>query len=495
VVSPDAGTALVHRVDAELLPDPARVVARLFLPGEENRVVRSRSSQILDRVMALDDDVVERVASGVVADFGDRHRDLPALLERHASIVDDDRGGPVPLSAGRRLVLGATFTAEYAVEAAALCNPSTVPHPDQTGLSDGQMRVAISLRGIGEGHISSIGFVGAVVGPGAAFAFEPRARPTVAGIAGRATWTRTQFRAVLAQDAALDELRTAVLRLLPADFDADGLERALSRVHHDLLVRPGAAETVALLRRVVASAYRVEFDADCVLSQQVLMPSAPDESNGMEDARFTLFVDDDGTVEYRATYTAYDGRKIAPCLLTSPDLRTFTAHRLTGAAARNKGMALFPRRVGGRHLALCRSDGENTALTSSTDGFVWESPQPVQHPEAWWELLQIGNCGPPIETSAGWLVITHGVGPMRVYSLGAVLLDLDDPTRIVARLEEPLLRPSPDGQDGYVPNVVYSCGGVLHDGRVWLPYGISDTRIGVAWVDVDELLAAMTPAP
>jgi predicted GH43/DUF377 family glycosyl hydrolase len=227
-----------------------------------------------------------------------------------------------------------------------------------------------------------------------------------------------------------------------------------------------------------------------LLEQRVMMPSVAEESNGMEDARFTRFLDDNGTVEYRATYTAYDGHHIAPRVLTSPDLRVFRAHRLAGAAARNKGMAIFPRLVGGRYLALCRSDGESTSVASSTDGLLWTEPRLVQEPTATWETLQVGNCGPPIETPAGWLVLTHGVGAMRTYSMGAILLDLDDPTVLLGRLTAPLLEPEPDEQDGYVPNVVYSCGGIVHDGVLWIPYGIGDSRIGVAHVAIDDVLGA-----
>jgi predicted GH43/DUF377 family glycosyl hydrolase len=221
------------------------------------------------------------------------------------------------------------------------------------------------------------------------------------------------------------------------------------------------------------------------------MPSVAEESNGMEDARLVRFTDDDGSVRYLATYTAYDGRAIAPRLLTSDDLSQFSAHRLAGPAARNKGIAVFPRKVGGRYLALCRSDGETTSLASSADGFVWGDATLLHPPSDSSEILQVGNCGPPIETPAGWLVLTHGVGAMRRYTMGALLLDLDQPQRVIGRLTRPLLTPTTDEQDGYVPNVVYSCGSILHEGRLWIPYGIGDSRIGVAWADIGELLAAM----
>jgi predicted GH43/DUF377 family glycosyl hydrolase len=482
-------------IEPHLHPDPTRVIARLFLPGEEHPATRSRTSQVVDRVMGLAETEVEQLATQLIDDFAGRHHDYEQLLARHASIVGAHVGahlGETPqLSKARELVLGATFTAEYSTEAAALCNPSAVLHPDQTGLPAGAARVAISLRGIGEGHISSIAFCGAVVGPGERFAFEPRDLPVSAGEVSAAPWRRAHLRAVLGDSDGIDELGQAVLRELPTRFDSVDLEKALAGVHHDLLARPGAMATVQLLRGLVASAYQVEFDEQMNLSQRVLMPSAAEESNGMEDARFTRFVEDDGSVEYRATYTAYDGHRIAPRLLTSSDLRTFATHRLAGAAARNKGMALFGRRVGGRHLALCRSDGESTSLASSPDGVVWTQPVLVQHPIASWELLQIGNCGPPIETDRGWLVLTHGVGAMRTYSIGAILLDLDEPAKVIGRLEQPLLVPGAQTRDGYVPNVVYSCGAFAHDGLLWLPYGIDDARIGVAWVPMDELLAAL----
>ncbi len=485
---------IAHRIQAGLCPDPARVVARLFLPGEELGSARSRASQVVGRVMSLAEDEVERLAAGLLRDFGGRHHNYQELLLRNASIVSAHTEKAGELTAARTLLLGATFTAEYATEAAALCNPSAVLGPDQGGLRAGQARVALSVRGIGEGHISSIGFCSAVVGPGAQWSFEPRALPVCVADTTPASWRKAHLHAVLADHGHLDELAKAVLHALPAEFEGADLERALAEAHRDLLTRAGSAATADLLRKVVSSAYNASFARDTDLGQRILSPSADEESNGMEDARFTRFTDDDGTAEYRATYTAYDGRRIAPRLLISPDLRVFRAQRLAGPAARNKGMALFPRKVHGRHLALCRSDGESTSLSSSADGYVWGRPVLLQEPSAPWQLLQVGNCGPPIETDQGWLVLTHGVGPMRVYVLGALLLDLDDPTRVVGCSRTPLLSPGRDEQDGYVPNVLYSCGAFLHDGLVWIPYGIDDCRIGVAYAPLGEVLADMSSA-
>ncbi len=483
---------IAHRVDAELRPDPARVVARLFLPGEELPRAHSRASQVIGRVMNLSEDEAERLAAGLVRDFGGRHHNYRWLLRRNASIVSAHVEEARELTAARTLLLGACFTAEYATEAAAVCNPSAVRGPDQSGLRAGQVRLALSVRGIGEGHISSIGFCTAVVGPGAQWSFEPRLLPVCVADTTPASWHRAHFHAVLADQGYLDELAEAILHALPDEFEGVDLERALAEAHRDLLSRAGSAATVDLLRKVASSAYNASFAGDADLGQRILSPAADEESNGMEDARFTRFVDDDGAAEYRATYTAYDGRRIAPRLLMSSDLRVFRIRRLAGPAARNKGMALFPRKVHGRHFALCRSDGESTSLASSADGYVWDPPVLLREPSAPWEMLQVGNCGPPIETDQGWLVLTHGVGPMRVYVIGTLLLDLDDPARVIGYSRTPLLSPGPDERDGYVPGVVYSCGAFLHDGLVWIPYGINDGRIGVAYARLDEVLADMS---
>ncbi len=485
-----AQAPVIHHTDEALFPDPARVIARLFLPGEELPNGRSRASAVVGRVLALSEAEVERAAADVIEKFSLRHRDLINLLNTHASTISSHLQADVPMSRARTLLMGASFTAEYAIEGAALCNPSVVLHPDQSGMQSGRARLALSLRAIGEGHLSSLGFCTAVVSADA-WEFEPRGLPIVAGTSHAATWSRNHLRAVLADQGRINGLAHSVLATLPDNFTAADLEHAFADASQDLLGRPGSAATLNELRRLVASVYEVSFADDVAISQQVLLPSAPDESNGLEDARLVRFVGDDGTVEYRATYTAYDGRAIAPRLLTSADLRTFRAHRLAGPAARNKGMALFPRLIAGRHWSLCRSDGESNCLARSDDGRVWGQPSVIQAPKAPWEVVQVGNCGSPIETDRGWLVLTHGVGPMRTYTIGAMLLELDDPTRVIAQLKEPLLQGTDRERYGYVPNVVYSCGSVIHDGRLWLPYGIGDSRIGVAWAQVDELLAAM----
>ena len=493
---PDTATdALARRVPAELRPDPARVVARLFLPGEETIAGRSRIGTLVDRVLTLPEAQVGPRLSALVERFRSRHRHFPELLAEHAALVGASLPEGTQLTADRELLLGATFTAEYAIEGAALCNPSAVPHPDQSGLMPGQLRVALTVRGIGEGHLSSIGFAEALVGPGPRWEFQDRQTPAVAVGSEPGRVRLDHLRARLLDLGPLDALARIVLGSLPGEFAPAQLEEAIAAVPQRLRVAPDTQHTVDTLRRLVSACYEVTFPADVSMGQQVLMPATPQESHGVEDARFVLFTGDDGAAEYRGTYTAYDGQRIEPRLMVSPDLRTFRAEGLAGPAAHNKGMALFPRTIGGRYVSLCRSDGESTGVSFSPDGIRWDEPATVQVPGGFWALLQVGNCGPPIETEAGWLVLTHGVGPMRVYSVGAMLLDLDDPTRVLASLAEPLLETDSTDQDGYVPNVVYSCGGIVHDGRLWIPHGIGDSRIGVAHVGVSELIDAMTEAP
>lgn len=476
--------------DQTLRADPARVLPRLFLPAAD-LPGNERAQSVIDALLRLRDDDAESMAADLVAGFFTRHHDVEDILQTNAAVVMAHAHHGHSVSGARELLLGALFTAERAVEGAAVCNPSAVAHPRQDGLDASQLRVALSLRAIGEGHLSSIEFCSAVVGPGRSWAFEPRSGPLVAARVHRASVKWDHLRAMLHDADRLDVLARSVLDALPPDCTSHDLEKVLEGIPVDLLITPDAALTIHLLRGLVSSSHVMTFPDDVSLSQQVLLPADSQESHGMEDARFVQFRAADGSTEYRATYTAYDGHHIAPRLLVSADLRSFRSTRLTGPGARNKGMALFPRPVAGRLLALSRGDGVRSFLTSSSDGVTWERPVGIDEPRSLWQLLQVGNCGSPVETEQGWLVLTHGVGPMRRYSIGAMLLDLDDPAHVVARLEDPLLRPDAADQEGYVPNVVYSCGGLVHDGTLWVPYGIGDARIGIASVNVTDLIDAM----
>jgi predicted GH43/DUF377 family glycosyl hydrolase len=483
---------MIRAHPARLEHDPSRVVARFFLPGDGLPSSHSRVTQIVARVLESPTRLTQEAADRVVAELTERHAGAADLILANARAVGSRVRGSARLTESQALVLGAAFTAEYAVEGAALCNPSAVVHPYQDGLAPDQLRVAIALRCIGEGHISSIGFAEAVIDADDTWTFAPRAAPITGPAVSVGDWSRHHFGRSLEHEGHLNDLANAVLSDLPERFTGVELEQAILSLPDQLSTRPDSRGPTQALRDMAASAYHADFPAAVPLSARVLLPVAAEEDHGMEDARFVRFTDEDGTIGYRATYTAYDGQDIAPRLITSPDLSAFAIHRLTGTGARNKGMALFPRLVGGHHLALSRTDGENISLARSADGVIWDDLGILHGPTELWELVQLGNCGAPIETDEGWVVLTHGVGPLRTYSLGALMLDLDHPSKVIARSTAPLLQPTGDLRDGYVPRVVYSCGAILHRKTLWIPVGVGDARIQIFSVPIDELIASMT---
>jgi predicted GH43/DUF377 family glycosyl hydrolase len=481
-------TPLVQRVGTAIVADPSRVLGRLFVPGHEHAAeAESRATGVLGSILALDEQVVVTTLADVLARYADRHRDLHALLQRSYGLIAHRIPETEPLSESRRLLLGAWFTQEYSVESAALFNPSAVAHPDQTGLAPGELRFLLSLRAVGEGHVSSIEFRSGVLGPGAQLRLDEHSRHVETGQVTSTVHDRELLAARLAEEGADAESTRFLLSRLPARFGSSDLVEALSGLAGQRITRHGAEHTAALALRLTECEYEVTFSPESALAERVLWPIGPSESNGMEDARFVQT--DDG--RYLASYTAYDGAAITPQLLETTDFLTFRITQLAGRAAKNKGMALFPRMVGGKHLALSRYDRENCSVTASDDGMVWQDATPVHAPTRPWELIQTGNCGSPVETDEGWLVLTHGVGPMREYVLGALLLDLEDPRVVRGSLREPLLRPEPDEREGYVPNVVYSCGALRHGDLLLLPYGASDASVRFAFVDLPGLVAQL----
>jgi predicted GH43/DUF377 family glycosyl hydrolase len=451
---------------------------------------QSRAAGVVERILALSDHEVASALDDVLTGFGGRHRRLRAVLEDHFKLVAHRLAGG-PLSPDRRLLMGAYFTNEYSIEAAALCNPSAVLHPDQTGTGPGEARFVMSVRAVGEGHLSSIGFRTGVIGDGGAVRLDDPGPFLEMGERLPGLYERDLFRGKLAELGAQGESAAFVLDSLPTQFTPDQLEQALAALSDQIVTHTDVRETVEQFRSVAVSNYDIEFPHDSTVAERVLLPMTPDESHGMEDARFVRFTDDDGTVTYYATYTAFDGVHVVPKLLETADFRRFRITQLTGPAAKNKGLALFPRRIAGRYVGLSRWDRERNSVVFSPDGRTWGAATTVQSPERAWELLQLGNCGSPVETPDGWLVLTHGVGPMRVYSIGATLLDLDNPARILASLSTPLIVPDESERDGYVPNVVYSCGALLHGDWLMIPYGISDARVGIAVVHLGALLGRL----
>lgn len=483
---------LVRRSPLRLSADPSRVITRLFVPGQEGfEVQESRSGAVVTRILALDEADVRSALEGITSRFGRRHRDLIGTFRLHAREVADRLDPAIELTPERILLLGATFTNEYSVEGAALCNPSIVEHPDQSGVAAGGLRFVMSVRAIGEGHRSSIGFRTGTVDGAGGVSIDEAAPFATTGATVPALLDAAVIRCELARLRGAGEAADYVLDGLGTRFTRADLDVQLERLHRNRRTRVHAPETIRLITEVADRAYAVEFSSETLLSERVLWPAIEAEAVGMEDARFVRFVEDDGSVTYHATYTAYSGSRISEQLLTTDDFRSFTSVPLAGRAAGNKGLALFPRRVRGRFAAMSRSDRESNTVAFSDRVTVWTTTEACQLPAEPWEVLQLGNCGAPIETEAGWLVLTHGVGPMRTYSIGAILLDLDDPGRIIGRLRRPLLQPTADERDGYVPNVVYSCGALVHAGVLVLPYGISDCAIGIATAPLADVLSAL----
>ncbi len=495
MTGPGSARGLLTRTHHLLRPDPSRLLSRLFVPGQETLIPGdSRAMAVIDRVLAMTEDEAARTLARTMARFSGRYRDLAETLERNFGLVAYRLGGGIEMGCARRRLLGAYFTQQYALEAAALFNPSIVPHPDQSGCAAGAVRFVLSLRAVGEGHLSSIEFRTGTVSGGGEISLDPPGRYPDIGRSRPAAYDRDLFRDKLAELGHEEENAQFLWSLLPARFSMAELDAAVGELAMQQVMRGDSVALVDWVRWMAASNYEVEFDERYDISERVLWPSGPAESHGMEDARFVRHDTADGGRVYYGTYSAFDGRRVASHLLETADFRTFTVSQLSGQSAGNKGMALFPRRIGGRFAALSRWDRENNAIAYSADARRWGEAVTVQAPSRPWELVQLGNCGSPLETPAGWLVFTHGVGPMREYAIGAILLDLDDPARLVAALPEPLLVPEGPERDGYVPDVVYSCGSLLHGDTVVLPYGCSDSSVRFAIVDLPQLLSRLDPA-
>ncbi len=453
-------------------------------------------SRIISRILSLTEDEVGRLLEEISTEFSRRHQDIRNLfLERFEQVrelvVADEK-----ISEQRRLLIGSYFLAEYSLESAALFNPSIVPHPDQTGLPAGSLRFILSLRATGEGHISSVTFRTGIIYPDqrievlppTGFLTEPRQVPNP-------HFEKGLFARKLFELGLSSEFTRRVMNQLGESF---ALEDLRARLKDEQFRGPDgmsqedqtAAQGIWMLAR---SNYEVQFRPEQVLSERILFPATPSQRNGIEDARFVCFQNDDGTHVYYATFTAYDGRVVVPELVETSCFLRFRFISLNGPAAENKGMALFPRKINGLYAMLSRQDNENIYLMYSDNVHFWNERQVLLKPKFSWELVQLGNCGSPIETEAGWLVLSHGVGPMRKYCIGAFLLDRNDPSKVIGRLREPLLKPNENEREGYVPNVVYTCGALIQEGHLIIPYGLADHATGFATVSLAEVLSAMHP--
>lgn len=478
----------IRRHETTLVPESARVLIRPFIPSSALRI-----TTMLGRALALSEEDTVRELESVTKDFEARHLDFESPLLSNYEKVVPHIFTQRALSRERKLLIGALFSGEYALESAALFNPSIVPHPDQSGVTEGDLRFIMSLRATGEGHISSIEFRTGYIASGGDIHLDPVSRfVTVPAIEPNPSYKKTAFNIKL-QEMGFDPTHTSgVMEPLGETFTRSDLNRNVNRVRRE--TRPISQDLNNALRCIqwlADSNYEISFSPELAMSERIIFPTSTNESNGIEDARFVRLVEDDGSVMYYATYTAYNGHAILPQLIETPDFLHFRVLTLNGPAVQNKGMALFPRRIDGNYAMISRQDDENLFIMFSDNPHYWSDSQILLRPSEMWESVKIGNCGSPIETEAGWLMLTHGVGPMRKYCIGAALLDLQDPTKILGRLREPLLMPEGTGREGYVPNVVYSCGAILHGRDLILPYAMSDRATAIASIALDELLAAL----
>jgi beta-1,2-mannobiose phosphorylase / 1,2-beta-oligomannan phosphorylase len=479
----------VHRKNIKFLPDASRVIARFLYIDDERALNTIRS------VINMPENVASHTLNQILRDYSMRHRNISKIFERHfnkiAHLVTKLNVDPELLNYSKKILVGSYFTMEYSIESAAFFNPSIVEHPDQSETGQGEKRVIMSFRATGEGHISSIVFRTGVLDKNNNLTIEPIGKMLEeAEHIRRHVYDKDSFRSKLKEMKDFNAIIPSALVLdkLNDHFTYGELRKCIEESRKTLHL---ASDKEILFDQIIwlaSSHYELEFSLDTNISERVIFPVSVNEKNGIEDARFVKFTDDDNNSIYYATYTAYNGVSILPKMLDTRDFYHFRILPVHGEIAQNKGMAMFPRRVNGRYAMLCRLDGFNNYISFSDNITVWREAKLLQQPKFPWELIQIGNCGSPIETEEGWLVITHGVGPFREYVLGASLFDLRNPEKEIGRLKTPLLIPNTEEREGYVPNVVYSCGSMVHNEDLIIPYAMSDYASTYATVNLRELL-------
>jgi predicted GH43/DUF377 family glycosyl hydrolase len=474
----------VIRRPEQLGPDDNRVISRFF----ELRPRRIRS--VLERILGQSDERIHELLPRVWQNFATRHDNIRSVFLDNYEQVAPYLPARATISTERQLIIGAYFTMEYSIESAALFNPSIVMHPNQADAPAGSIRFLMSLRATGEGHLSSIVFRRGLIDVQGGVSLDPparmaySARPVPDNIHHKALFFRK-----LLEMKVYEEPVKQVLAMVPEAFTRAQLYKAIEEVRNATPGMPRAYEPAFADMVWLAKAnYELRYSEQSEPVEIVIFPATEVERRGMEDLRLAHFVDEDGTRRYYGTYTAFDGTRVLPMLLETSDFRNFHVGTLNGKYAKNKGMALFPRKVNGKYLMVSRHDGENLFLLASDNIYVWKEARRLMGPRELWEVVQLGNCGSPLETEQGWILLTHGVGPMRMYCIGAVLLDLHEPWRIIGRLRDPLLVPTELEREGYVPNVVYSCGAMLHNNHTIIPYAMSDSRTSFAVVRTDELI-------
>jgi len=482
----------VKREDVIFNPDPSRVIARFLFAGEKRAVSTIRT------VLEMSEEAASATLRQTLRDYSMRHRNISRVFEKNfdnlVHLFKELNVDPNAIDYSRRILIGSYFTMEYSIESAAFFNPSIIEHPDQSETGQGQKRVILSFRATGEGHISSIVFRTGILNKENKLKLEP-----VGNLLEEAEHIRRHVYDKKSFQAKLDQMKDfqgiipsgLIMDKLGDKFTYGELRKCIEEDKKSLHLADYKEMFFNQIMWLASSHYELEFSLDTNISERVIFPVSSNENNGVEDARFVKFVDDNQEVMYYATYTAYDGITILPKLLSTKDFYHFKSLPLHGEIARNKGMAMFPRKIKGKYAMLCRLDGINNYIAYSDNITVWREAKLLQEPKYPWEFIQIGNCGSPIETKEGWLVITHGVGPMREYVLGASLFDLDQPLKEIGRLSSPLLVPNNEEREGYVPNVVYSCGSMIHNEDLIIPYAKSDYASTYATVNLNELLTEL----
>jgi predicted GH43/DUF377 family glycosyl hydrolase len=484
----------VRRQAVLIEPDASRVIIKPFEPvTSRSPGYEARMKGLIRRIVGLTDEESHSILKCVFVEFKDRHRNLEGAFKLSYERVKKFMPSGHEPSEVKRMLVGSYFTCEYSLEAAALFNPSIVPHYDQSGLEPGVLRFIMSLRATGEGHISSIEFRTGVIGKDGTVSLDAVGRfVTTPAVNPDPLFTASVFFSKLEDGDRRSASMREIVASLPSKLTRSLLASKLARLKKRA-AKLSAAQSRAVdrLDSLLELNYEIDFSEQFPLSERAIFPVSSYEVNGIEDARFVRFTNDDGVVTYYGTYTAYDGKTIMPLLLETIDFIRFRVNSLSGEAAKNKGMALFPRKFDGKYAMVSRHDAENLYIAFSDNVYRWKNPSPLMQPASYWEFTQVGNCGSPIETEKGWLLLTHGVGPVRRYCIGAILLDLDNPAKVIGRLKTPLIAPDDTEREGYVPNVVYTCGAIEHNGSLIIPYAMSDRATRFANVSVAEILENM----
>ena len=516
----------VNRKKFIFSPDPSRIIPRFLYVNDD------RSADIIRKVLAMPEKEVNIAMSQLLRGFSRRHRNISRIFEKHfdklTPIFDNIEVNKEDLSSAQKALIGSYFTMEYSIESAAFFNPSIIEHPDQSEIGANEKRVIFSFRATGEGHISSIVFRSGTLDKNNNLSLEPVGKMLAeADVIKRNIYEKEIFQKKLIEmqeqgnsispviiekiegiqevenslapvivDNQDKEVKAEVNVVSPAfildklgnNFTYGELMRNLAIARKDEKVTEEQIKIINDMMWLASSHYEIHFSIDSAISERVIFPISATEQKGIEDARFVKFTDDNGEITYYATYTAYDGIAILPKLISTKDFYDFRILPINGEIAQNKGMALFPRKINGKYAMLCRIDGVNNYIAYSDNINIWRSAKIIQQPKYPWELVQIGNAGSPIETKDGWLIITHAVGSMREYTLGASLYELDNPEKEIGRLSSPLMVPNESEREGYVPNVIYSCGSLIHNNDLVIPYAMSDHSSSYATVDLQELL-------